>query len=146
MHDNLDPTAHHLTPFIIDRLLARETLGMASAYAHLDQCAQCQERYATGLAEQRACLGDDVVHARVDALVSALGNARAPLRWHQRLSRWPCLFALAVLVFFLGLWPRLHHSDCACSHGSCPAAPAAAGSPDAMPAPADALAPSAPGS
>lgn len=148
MHDNLDPTAHdHLSPFTIDRLLARETLGTAAAYAHLDRCAHCQERFAACVAEQRARLGDDAVHERVDALVTALGGARGPLRWHQRLSRWPCLLTLAVLAFFLGLWPQLHHGECTCSHASCPAVPAAPVTPDAMePAPAVSPSAHAPGS
>jgi predicted anti-sigma-YlaC factor YlaD len=144
MHDNLDPTARdHLTPFTLDRLLARETLGTASAYAHLDRCAHCQERYAACMAEQRACLADDAVHERVETLVTALDHARASLRWHQRLGRWPCLFALAVLVFFLGLWPHLHHGEGACSHGRCPVIP---GAPAPPAAPADAPCASAPGS
>jgi hypothetical protein len=104
MHDNLDPTArHHLTPFTIDRLLARETLGTASAHAHLQACARCQERYAACAAEQRAHLGDDRLQGRVDLLVAALASARAPLRWHQRLSRWPCLLAQGVVGFLHGL-------------------------------------------
>lgn len=145
MHDNLDPTArHHLTPFTIDRLLARETLGAAAAYAHLQECAHCQERYAACAAEQRAYLGDDLVHGRVDALMTALGNARAPLRWRQRLSRWPCLLALAVVGLFLGLWPHLHHAEGVCSQDTCSAAPV---TPDAMDAlSADSPPASAPGS
>lgn len=148
MHENPDPTAHdHLTPFTIDRLLARETLGTAAAYAHIEQCARCQERYAARVVEQRARLGDDVVHERIGALVTALGRARAPLRWHQHLSRWPCLFALAVIAFFLGLWPRLHHGDGACSHHSCPAMPVTPEPPDAMePGDGDAPPANAPGS
>ncbi len=148
MHDNLDPTAHHhLTPFTIDRLLACETLGTASAYAHLQECARCQERYAACAAEQRAYLDDDLVQGRVDLLVAALDSARAPLRWHQRLSRWPCLLALAVVAFFLGLWPHLHHAEGVCSQATCPAAPATPAPPDARePSPADSPSASAPGS
>lgn len=79
MHDPRCPDREHLTSFALDRLLAGETENTAPLHAHLAACAHCRERLAAFVAEQRVYMRDELVRARVSALMAALSALRARL-------------------------------------------------------------------
>lgn len=79
MHDPRCPDREHLTSFALDRLLAGETENIAPLRAHLEACARCRQRLAAVVAEQRAYMRDELVRARVSALMAALSAMRARL-------------------------------------------------------------------